>query len=1390
MDSLKHNQKRNIKPFNGEKYAVWKFRIKSLLAELNVLTVIESDPPDEFPDIVAAEAWNKSEITAKSVIVEYLSDAFLGFAKENIKAKEILTNLDEIYERRSLATQLALRKKLLTLKLQGDISLLQHFANFDDLITELISAGARLDETDKVSHLLLTMPTAYEGVITALETLSEDHLTIAFVKTRLLDQEVKLKNELSNTSGKVLYTGGGSAPRNTFYKPNKSGWKKNWKQKGFRQHQQRRTNFQRNTQDFHQTKFKTINKPNVHKLSNIKCEHCGRKNHSINDCYHYKRMMNNASDDRVRTIQTVQTSNNPDVATSGGFAFMIRSPSNSNYKRGNVAADEITFLLDSGATDHIVNQSDIFIKVTDLLQPIKIAVAKINESITAIRRGTIQVRTNLGVDGTLENVLYAPEVPYNLLSVRRLQEAGMTVIFNPTGVKINKGRCTILTGKPLKDLFMVSFKINKNMVNLSCQINTSKSIKNYKIWHERLGHIGRNKFTDLKHNKMVEDMNLILQINPTSELCEACIKGKQARLPFSKSKDKSHVKRPLYIVHTDVCGPITPPTINNKNYFVTFIDDFTHYTVTYLLTFKSDVINAFKDFVAKSEAHFNLKIEYLYSDNGGEYLSNEFKEFCIEKGITYHLTVPYTPDQNGVAERMMRTITEKARSMVIGAKLDKVFWGEAVLTATYLINLTPTKAISLNKTPYEMWHNRKPKLHYLRVFGSTVYIHNKTGKNKFDEKSFKGILVGYDLNGYKIWDVNAEKFIIARDVIIDEINFQNSRPLKSEADEEVKNFEVKIPKFETIKSENLVSKTTESDTFKKPQIKTNDELKTANKQQTDFSINEGPNTSNIRRSERLKCRPAISYDENDLINNYLLCAQSLICQAPNSFEEIGERNDQIQWEQAIKEEINSLLINKTWVLVKEPSNKNIIDSKWVFTLKNDVNGNCTKHKARLVARGFKQEYPNDYDKTYAPVARITTFRFLLALSNQFDLLIHQMDVKTAFLNGNLKEEIYMQVPPGVTAPKGYVCKLNKALYGLKQSARCWYEQFDQVLRGINFKSSPVDPCLYMINKGHISKNIYVILYVDDLMITTHDQLTMTNFKNYLMKRFSMVDLGDIKLFLGIRVERTENSITIDQISYLQSVLQKFNMSECKAIKTPLPNKIDYQALNCDEYFEAPCKNLIGCLMYVMLCTRPDLCASLNILSRYQRQNNKELWKCLKRVLRYIKGSIELKLTYVKTSNYVELLIGFVDSDWGADENDRKSTTGFLFKIFESCTIAWSTKRQNSVAASSTEAEYMALFEGVREALWLKSLLVSININITTPILIYEDNNSCRTIATNPINTKRTKHIDIKYHFSREQVENNNIILKYIPTGEQLADAFTKSLAPTKFLEIRMSIGLK
>lgn len=1362
--------KRNITPFNGEKYNVWKFRIMALLKDLRAKKVVTEDPPSPM-----TVSWENAEATAKNAIIEYLSDSYIDFAKDEFTTKQVFENLDAIYARKGLTCEYSLRQRLSELKFKGDSALIEHFTEFDILVNELAAAGAVFSEREKIINLFMSLPSSYDAVMTALKI--NGHIqTLAYVKTELLDHEIKLKRENRDTSKKVL---------------NAAQEEVSFKTENFRPHNQKKLikNRQSNTpyrKNQHKKPFFNQKKEGFI----IKCHHCGRKGHKRADCFYYKKSMKHSEG---KGHQGAAHTAVEEAKTEAGFTFMAGnySPSGSN--------EQIHFLLDSGASDHLINRADLFSECMDLQPPTKISVAKQGVFIAATKRGTIQVESNLGIKGALENVLYCPEVPHNLLSVRKMQEAGMSIIFDNEGVQILKDGKVIMMGKNMHNLTTIDFKIIRSEI-IDSQAN-SAFINDYNLWHQRLGHIGKEKFLELKLKKLFLDSDQIDKITFDNNLCEACINGKQARKTFEKKKDKEHIIRPLFIVHTDVCGPITPSTIDHKNYFVFFIDEFTHYCITYLISHKSDVFSVFKDFVGKSEAHFNLKIVNLYCDNGREYLSNEMKQFCVNKGISYHLTVPRTPQLNGLAERMVRTMTEKARTMLSGAKLSKVFWGEAVLTATYLINRTPTKALKQNKTPFELWHNKRPTLKFLKVFGSTAYVHNKTMKTKFDEKSWKGILVGYEPNGYKVYDAKAEKFVTVRDVIFDEKNYVTSRPQIKFNDEnnetdasdvESKSVEKPCEKIKKARKELIstdetdkMSVNSESDS---ENLIENSKGQYKNKPAQIESNTQNKNINEPRRSERFKEKSRVSYDE--IYDDYLMCAHLAVFDIPTSFDNVKYRDDRYKWEQAINEEINSLIANKTWILVEKPKDKNIVDCKWVFTIKNDEFGNPLRYKARLVARGFSQEYLVDYSETFAPVARISSFRFIIAFANQNNLLIHHMDVKSAYLNGELKEEIYMKVPEGVKCNKNQVCKLIKALYGLKQAAKCWFETFEKKLIDIGFRSSSVDRCIYILDKGIESENIYVVLYVDDLVIVTARIEIMNSFKNYLKKTFFMSDLNEIKLFLGIKIERNNNEIVLHQSGYIKTVLEKFNMQDCNPACTPLPNKLNFEALNSDEKYNAPCRNVIGCLMYIMVCTRPDLCFAVNLLSRYSNKENRELWQNLKRVLRYLKGSIDIKLTY-KKCDYNVILSGYVDSDWGGDDlTDRKSTTGYLFKLYNKCTICWNTRKQASVAVSSTEAEYMALFEAVKEAKWLKSLATSININNVEPIIIYEDNNGCISIANNPTSHKRSKHIDIKYHFSREQVERGLIKLIHMPTGCQTADILTKPLPIVKFSEHRAGLGLQ
>lgn len=330
--------------------------------------------------------------------------------------------------------------------------------------------------------------------------------------------------------------------------------------------------------------------------------------------------------------------------------------------------------------------------------------------------------------------------------------------------------------------------------------------------------------------------------------------------------------------------------------------------------------------------------------------------------------------------------------------------------------------------------------------------------------------------------------------------------------------------------------------------------------------------------------------------------------------------------------------NDTWDVVKRSMNKKIFTNKWVFKLKKHQDGSIDKYKARLVVRGHEQKEGIDYNEVFAPVARYETIRTLLAAAVETEMHVHQMDVITAYVQGDLTEEIYMERPELVTTIQedNAVCRLRKPLYGLKQAGRAWYKKLDTFLSQIGMKKTDADPCVY-VNTGQ-SDRVIIIVYVDDLIIASRNLEMISNTKKELKRNFKMKDLGPINNILGINVKRKHptGSITITQRKYIFNLLQKFNMSDCKEIATPL--EISTKSTTCiiqnekdkeDNMQHIPYRELVGGLIYLANTTRPDLAFTVSYLSRFCTNPNMTHWKLAKRVLRYLKGTMDYGITYTK-----------------------------------------------------------------------------------------------------------------------------------------------------------------
>ena len=527
---------------------------------------------------------------------------------------------------------------------------------------------------------------------------------------------------------------------------------------------------------------------------------------------------------------------------------------------------------------------------------------------------------------------------------------------------------------------------------------------------------------------------------------------------------------------------------------------------------------------------------------------------------------------------------------------------------------------------------------------------------------------------------------------------------------------------------------------------------------------------------------------------------------PVSFREAIARPDGQQWEQAARDEYKSIQDAGTWTLTGLPPGRRTIGCKWVFKLKRKADGTIDRYKARLVAKGYAQTEGVDYQETFAPVAKFSAIRALLAMAAHFDLELHQMDVRTAFLNGDLDHDIYMTQPEGFTVPgqEHLVCKLQKSLYGLKQAGRSWYQKIDQALQELGFRALKSDPCVYIMRKGSVI--VLIALYVDDLLILSNNVSELTHFKTDLALRFSMTDLGEAQYVLGIQIQRNRaaHTLTISQAEYVRNVLERFGMASSKVVRTPLEISSTLTKADCpaagapaDAAFIRQYQSAVGAIMYAMLGTRPDIAFAVTALSQFNSNPGPSHWLAVKHVLRYLRGTTDYQLTYGAWGGPVTPAVharplnlhGFCDSDWASNPDDRRSVTGYVFMLGRGA-VSWQAQKQTTVALSSVEAEYMASALATKEAIWWRTFLNELELPANAATTIYSDSQGSIALSKNPEHHGRSKHIDIRHHFVREQVAAGTVKLEYVPTEAMLADVLTKPLSGDKHTKLLKHMGLR
>ena len=953
--------------------------------------------------------------------------------------------------------------------------------------------------------------------------------------------------------------------------------------------------------------------------------------------------------------------------------------------------------------------------------------------VAALEVGTMQLHLPSGFLMELNNCYYVPVLSRNIISASCLMRQGYES-------NIKNNGCSLY----LKDMFHGFAPVQDGLfiLNLDSESVYNINVKRLKpndlnmtyFWHCRLGHISWKRMKKLHDDGLLTSFDL-----ESFETCESCLLGKMTKTPFARSCERASDL--LELIHSDVCGPMSTTARGGYEYFITFTDDLSRYGYVYLMKHKSEAFEKFKEFQSEVQNQLGKKIKFLRSDRGGEYMSHEFDDHLKSCGIVPQLTPPGTPQRNGVSERRNRTLLDMVRSMMSRTDLPLSFWGYCLETAAFTLNRVPSK--SVEKTPHEMWTGKRPSLSFLKIWGCEVFV-KRLQSDKLTAKSDKCIFMGYprETLGYYFYNREESKVFVVRNDVFLEKEFL---------------------------SRGVSGSTVQLDEIREEPVRRD----SATALEAEPVLVPMPVAAPApRRSARLQSAHEVLLLDHD---------------EPATYSEAMVGSDSESWLGAMRSELKSMDENQVWNLVVLPNGARPVECKWVFKKKTDMDGNVSIYNARLVAKGFRQVQGVDYEETFSPVAMLKSVRIMLAIAAYFDYEIWQMDVKTAFLNGNLTEDVYMIQPEGFVDPANAdkVCKLQKSIYGLKQAFRSWNIRFDEVVKSFGFIKSDYESCLYKKFSG--SKVNFLILYVDDILLIGNDVEMLQETKESLERSFSMKDLGEAAYILGIRIyrDRPRRLIGLSQSTYLDKVLKKFNMESSKKGFLPMSHGVKLSKTQCPQTTDErsrmsaiPYASAIGSTMYAMTCTRPDISYAQSVTSRYQADPGESHWAAVKTLLKYLRRTKDMFLVY---GGEDELGVkGYTDASYLTDSDDSRSQSGYVF-VMNGGAVSWKSSKQDTVSASTTEAEYIAASEAAKEAVWIRNFLMDLGVvqGASNPLDVYCDNNGAIAQAKEPRQHQKNKHILMRFHLIREIVERGDIKLCKVHTDANVADPLTKPLPQPK-----------
>lgn len=1413
---------------DGSNFVSWKYRMAAVLKSNQLYKYVEHKDKSEIAD------WkDDKDARALASLSCNISNSLVRKYKKVKEAKELWDGLKKDFEKVSPAVLYGKQRQLMQSKLEegGDVE------KFIDQIGELAEeiedacSDEKISDRQRCNIVMMGLPDSFTNFVESLQHVED--LKFLDLRARLVDEQKRRQQkkqfaEQDNKDSALLFGGrGGSRGRGGFFRGSFRGGRG-----GGRGGDSYR--FEGKCHACGKEGHKASRCPD--RLSTTKCHWCGKDGHRQYSCPE--------KNSEVRRFVEQRKSEK-----SGSKPQSILLMGNRDHGMSTSRNKRTVWVTDSGASRHASSDISLFDAETLFYydSPRKIHIAKKDNYIRAVGQGDVRLLYE-GERVTLKDVylIAAEDECPNIFSIKSADLNGARVVYGGRRVVIEAksgrqfaGKCT----DNFSGLYELEFESDDSTEphhpTDTVFLTDARGIDKVVLWHCRLGHQGKSIVDAVMERK--KEYEIAETERGGDDFCVPCVSAKAKKQPISHSTThtaKTEEMQKFDLVHMDTIGPMDVASYGGYKYAVIIVDSATSYRWARFAKLKSDIADEVQSYLSEMKTQFEKTVKKIKWDRGTEFNTGVLLGYMKKEGILAAPVPPATPALNGRAERSNGVVLEVARSMMQAAgDVPKAVWAEAIQTAIHTINRTPRSRSSMS--PYEMLYGTVPSLKYIRAFGSTAYVREKDDKiKKLNARARKCVLLGYEEIGYRLGELDARgqltgKITISRDVIFDERSVVRksdevtvaaaaavTQPTSDESDvhpstvqaSEEEDEEVHVDVASEVKEVQLLQPVHEHEAEAEVAAVEDAKDELVEEPQNVVVNTKGPmvartqgflfgrttiknvgsfmDVKKVRWVDEKEAQDVVASSESEEADSeeFVMTANVSVADGLDEKISFAEASQRSEWREAMRAELESLNERKTWVLVDEsdvPGDRKVLPCKWVYKIKKKADGSIDRYKARVVAMGNFQVPGQDYSETHAPVAHPMTKKMFFALAAGHDLRLSQYDVKTAYLYADLKEEIYMRPPAGLSAGEGKVCVLKKSIYGLKQAAHEWNELLTNQVKETGMEQSLQDPCLFQVPAQKEQGPAMLVTHVDDICVAAEDEAGM-RVGEVLKQKFEVSHEADPSLYVGIKVEQSPEEIKLSQENFLTECLKRFGWEGMKPISTPeatialQPREEKEEKVEVHLYQQA-----VGCLNYLACGTRPDIAHATQAVAKYMKDPGVSHMKAVKRIFRYLAGTKTMGLHYKKGGDNV--LVAYADADFAGDMPSRKSTSGIVL-MMNGGAILSKSKLQDIVALSTAEAELIALTECAREVMAARYMLDGLGCS-QAPTRIYDDNTGAIANANRGDYRGRMRQLDVSHKWVHQWVKEGVLKVEYIPSEEQLADLFTKALGVAQFSKLRKAIGV-